>query len=49
MKILAVAATLVVFLSCLEVALSFPVHPAKLQQLPQAKYQVKDRFKMDGN
>ena len=47
MKILAVAATLVVFLCCLEVALSFPVHPAK-PQFPQAKFQETVPFRMAG-
>ena len=48
MKILAVAATLVVFLSCLEVTLSYPVHAAKPQEIAQAKFQEIAPFKMTG-
>ena len=48
MKILAVAVTLVVFLCCLEVALSYPVHPGLPQELPRAKYQERTPFRMVG-
>ena len=48
MKILAVAATLLVFLCCLEVALSYPVHAAKPRELPQAKFQEIAPFRMVG-
>ena len=45
MKILAIAATLVVFLCCLEVALSYPAYAAK-PQLPQAIFQGRAPFKV---
>ena len=46
MKILAVAATLVLFLCCLEVTLSYPVQAANLRELPRAKFQEKIHFAM---
>ena len=48
MKILAIAATLVVFLCCLEVVLSFPAYAAKSQEIAQAKFQEIAPFRMVG-
>ena len=45
MKILAVAATLVGFLCCLEVALGYPAYAAK-PQLPQAVFQGRAPFEV---
>ena len=44
MKILAIAATLVVFLCCLEVALGYPAYAAK-PKLPQAIFQGRASFR----
>ena len=48
MKILAIAATLVVFLCCLEVALSYPAPAGLPQELLRAKYQERAPFGMAG-